>query len=849
MKKTLKYVLAATALVTSLGTLASCGGDGDKPNPGTSVPPSGDTSTPDKPVNKTYTNNTYTSVSPSNWNQLTYQDQNDLQIISYINSSFFKYDYLFDENNEIVEGKYSVKYDSAKKLEDVTDTYRAEAKWKIPAEGKGYAYKITLRDDIKWDDGTEIHAEDFVYSMQQQLDPKFKNYRADSYYNGSTVLTNAKGYAYQGMKGWYGSNTPYTVYDESLDSKLVFTLGNAAETAVIEKVSEDKAAVAAIRDILGLPEELTAGVVAQVLCANFAPNLDPAKLTLLEGKTFEQIKASPELKATYDALIAGLTAGAGFETNDTLLLFVTNYEFPVVAWEDVGIFAAGKDELVIVLEKPLQLLEEDGSLSFKAAYNMSSLPLVKKDLYEANKVEPVKGSSLWTSTYNSSLASTASWGPYKLTQFQSGKQFILERNKNWYGYNMEENKNKYQTDRIVCQTLKDWNTAWLSFQKGDIDSIGIDVSIAKDYKNSSQAIFTPSDFIGSMQLQSDKAALKNREKPGVNKTILAQTDFRKAISLGINRAEYNAKCTTSSKPGFGLFNSMHYYDVEHGGVYRDTDEAKKVLCDTYGVNWQDPKYGGDLDEAVGAITGYDPVQAKALINSAYDKALEAGDIKETDKVVLEFGSGDASEPVMRIYDFLSKALKDLVKGTKLDGRLETEFKDHGAKWSQDFRNGTYEICTGGWSGAAWDPGYFLLAYLSPDYMYSKAWDTSKVYLELTLKGAGKDGADLKDNLTLMEWYDCLNGNPDCKYNFSEGAVDVSVRLQLIAALEKRVLGEYYTVPLQNGYSAELISFKTEMISRDYNTFMSYGGIEYMTYNYSDDEWADYVSKNTLDYKA
>ena len=39
--------------------------------------------------------NTYTTTMPSNWNELTYADNNDTQIMSYIGSSFFDYDYKF----------------------------------------------------------------------------------------------------------------------------------------------------------------------------------------------------------------------------------------------------------------------------------------------------------------------------------------------------------------------------------------------------------------------------------------------------------------------------------------------------------------------------------------------------------------------------------------------------------------------------------------------------------------------------------------------------------------------------------------------------------------------------------
>ena len=148
--------------------------------------------------NDKVTYRSYTVVMPSNWNELTYEDNNDLQILQYISGSFFEYDYQFnggkfkEDGTLNVEGldagAFSVQYSAATKLEDVTAD--VDAKWGYTAEQKadgGYAWKITLRNDIKWDDGTPIDAYDFVYSMKQQLDPLFKNMRASTYYNNITI--------------------------------------------------------------------------------------------------------------------------------------------------------------------------------------------------------------------------------------------------------------------------------------------------------------------------------------------------------------------------------------------------------------------------------------------------------------------------------------------------------------------------------------------------------------------------------------------------------------------------------------------------------------------------------------
>ena len=177
MNKNLKSVLSLVLCLVMVATLIV--GCGQKP-----VEPV---------VLKQAEYNTTTQTMPSNWNEFTYADNNDTQIMSYIGSSFFEYDYKFEGDKKfnedgsinkagIVPGAYTTNYSAATKLEDITAT--VDAKWGYTDEQKaegGYAWKITLRDDLKWDDGTAITAADFVYSMQQLLDPAFMNFRANTY--------------------------------------------------------------------------------------------------------------------------------------------------------------------------------------------------------------------------------------------------------------------------------------------------------------------------------------------------------------------------------------------------------------------------------------------------------------------------------------------------------------------------------------------------------------------------------------------------------------------------------------------------------------------------------------------
>ena len=536
MKKHVKKVWCGLAVLTAVlgGSLYACKGESG----------AGDG----------YTYRTYTSVSPSNWNELTSQDNNDRQILDYLTSPFFEYDFKLDEQGKIVAGEYQVRYSFATQLKDVSQQYGKES-------GSAYAWEITIRDDGKWQDGEKIEAEDFVYSMKQLLDPAFKNARADSYYNGALVIKNAKNYVFQGSKGTFAATAVYEKYESNLDEKLRVELFD--ENA---KAKSDFTLQTAGRGATNIKEALQ-------LFAGVPTSLNENSLSALNGKSLKEIKQNATLKKTFDELVAWWEEGE----DGILQLTVCDHVWKQVDFDDVGISAPDDKTIILQLEQPLQMLKEDGSLSYKAAYNLASLPLVEEDLYERCKKAPAQGASLWTSNYHTSVDTTASWGPYMLTQFQAGKRYELRRNPNWYGWGSGLYDGQYQTDVIECETIAEYNTAWMAFKKGNIDEIGIDVSIAADYKNSARAYFTPSDFVASLQLQSSKEALEKRQSAGLNKTMLAYNEFRKALSLGLDRDAYAKSCTTSSLGGLGLFKSMHYYDVANGKVYRESDEAKKVL--------------------------------------------------------------------------------------------------------------------------------------------------------------------------------------------------------------------------------------------------------------------------------
>ena len=804
---------------------------------------------------KEYTYYDYSVTIPSLWNELASTDGGDRDIMGYINSAFFEFDFKFDDKGEIVPGEFTVVPSAATKLEDVTSQYKG--KYGIAADDTvGHrAWKYTLRNDLKWDDGTAIKASDFVYTMEKQLNGKYKYDQAANMWNGNYILHNAKEYFYQGTYGYtnmisadYGDDEYVDVDDMTVTADGTLQVNGADVTINLR----------------------SGGNWGSYGLGTYYNAYGTGELTAAWQAVAAKADADGYVKLTKDdvvliwdmiAEIQGFENAADYEAEVGDYAYVEWEEFcfygktyEALDFSEVGIFAPSDTELVIVYDNAnLKPIDEDGNLTYEAAYYFSSLPLVKKDLWDKLEVEPTGSSTVWTNNYNAlSVANSASWGPYKLSNYQAGTTYTLSRNDKWYGYNMDQYDGQYQTDSIVVRQVAEWNTAWQMFQKGEVTGIGIDVSIANDYRNSSRAVYTPTSGVSTYFLQCNEGAL-TKEK---GNALLKYHDFREAFSLALDRTAWCQELTTSYQPSLGIYNDLIYYDVANGGVYRFTEPAKEVLLTTYGAEKQSNgkwkvgnKTYSDIDDALDALTGYNLNKAKELFNSAYDAALAAGDIDANGKVTLRYGATEENESVKRTINFLNKMFETATTGTKLEGRVTVEFFEmNDASWIEDFRSGgQFDICAAYVSGGAWNPYYSLQIYILDSQRLTLGWDTSAEKLTLTVKG-GEGQDDVTDTLSLVDWFNCLNGLSGCKYNLSLYPTDS--KLAVTAALEGAVLQSYTSLPCGSMTSASLLSYRCEYITYEYNTFMSFGGIQYLCYKYDDAEWAEYVSSQggTLDYK-
>lgn len=817
-KKLLMLIAMVLVVVLCASVLTAC--KKDKGNGGGNVTKPG-TGWEDA---KMYTMREYTAQMPSQWCTILTSDNVNNAMESYFTSSFYEFNYKFDANGKIVPGAYTVEYSASTKLEDVTKKYAGQYGLAADAE-KGQAFAMTLRNDLKWDDGTPIKAADFVYTMSQQLSPKYLFATASNYYSGNYVIHNAQNYVKQGQKGIFPASSVLTVYNASDDAKLIFTL-NGNDSYVADYLTSN-------------------GVNPQAYVAQ-AAKVTVDALKAIEGKSLAEIKNDETMLATWTAVLGWWQT----KPNEELHFFKMEYEYPAMDFSEVGYFVGDNEyELVMVIDGTLNPLDAEGNLTYEAGYYFSNWPLVKKDLWERCEDQ---SKTPYANSYCTTQEKSASWGPYKLTNYQDQKTYTVSRNDKWFGYGLPQYANQYQTDAIVTEKIEEWDTAWLAFQKGNLDGIGMNVKIAADYRTSKRAYFTPETWTFDLNIQSNANSRTDKR----NNLLLNYADFRKAISLSLDRDDYCAKNNPSSQAALGLLNSMYYYDVENGKVYRESIQAKEAILNAYGAtknadgSWKvgETTYT-DIEDALDATTGYNLTLARQLVENAIAQAKTDGKYSDGEEIILTYGIETQSADTDRVKNWFQAAFDNMTKGTSIEGKVKIEyFMFSSATWSEQFSAGEYDLCFGAWGNAAFNPAYLLCeTQISAENRYATNWDPKTV--SVTVKATPDDKH--KDGLytyNLEQWRLILQGKDGCPVNFKNFPMED--QLAALGAVETAILKVYYSIPVYSRYSASLMGYKVDYVSYEYNTFMGYGGIRYMTFNYDDTAWAEFVASNNniLNYK-
>ena len=788
----------------------------------------------------------------TNWNPHTYQVEDDGYPIGFLSSGL--YELWFNDELNPKEGKdpyegFVVIPEMAAELPvDVTAKIRAEyPQFNIPASAtEGFAYTIKLNPNACFADGTPITAETWEKSMELLLRPELNNYRAPDYYaRGDFKIAGAKAYNNAGKTSYTANSADaetfdYTVADLVLGADGIYENADGLDIYI------------AVDNTDGL-----AWLGGATLKYYVEGNGEAAFSLTYWQNLLDAVNADGMVALTADSLawltdLIATNPGWG-ETAENVPYYLTIAEsFPAdTKYEGtVGVWASDEYELTVVLENALSgfylYLNLGGWLGDPVLY--------EKCLTETN--------GAWTSTYNTSVDTSNSYGPYKVAEYQTDKYMRFVRNEKWWGYNDGKHIYKdpvdgkiypmYQTSEIYCQVVAEAATAKLMFMAGELMTYGLQAADYATLKNSDYAYTTPAETIYCLIMNGHLKSIQEREsaadfdKTTTDLETMTVESFRKAMALVYDKNLLCEVISPSRTAGLGILGTTYVYDVDNALYYRETDQAKKVLCDFYSVDVS--KYAS-LDDAVASITGYDPEGAKVLFTQAFKDAIDAGYITDTNEdgisdqtVTMEYCLSADDSFQQSLIAFLNQYANEAAKGTPFEGKILIKGSPaYGNEWSNMIRNGMSDCVLGGFGGSNLNPFSTMASYLDPSSSFDGKWnDTSKVDMTLELGGE-------KITMSVLDWVNCVNGSTITvggkDYNFGEGMADTDTRLDILAALEGSIMSTYNHIPMIQNQGTTLLSQQVYYVTEDYNPILGgRGGIQYMKYNYNETEWKDYVKE-------
>ncbi|MCQ2427584.1 MAG: ABC transporter substrate-binding protein [Clostridia bacterium] len=797
-KRVVSAVLAVLMLAACVAASVSCGKKVDSPYT----------------EKVSYTYKSYSPAIGNNWNTHTWETNADDAILSYLYTPLCT---MTIKDTEAAE--YQWIYLAAESVTDVTKDHKDDlvkyGSAKTDADA-GYVYEIKLNKNLKWENGEKINADTYVTSMKLLLDPTMLNYRANLFYNGESAVAGAANYYFALQK-----TVPTTILEEDIeqfikdnpDVKIRFNIWEmwGAEGYLSADGKEcpqyleidDETVYSETGDPSKDQDVFSAKEVFETYCGSgyfdeYAP--------------FTYDKENKNYNENYDFSTVGF-----YKVDDYTVRYVLN------TYEDINYFRTSLTSDWLVYE-PLytKLIKEEGGIK--------------------------------VTSYGTSKDTTMSYGPYKMAAFEADKQVKFTQNENWFGYQKDEYGNlfaftgelgdhsftvdgksvqMYQTTDIVIDVLTD-DAAKLAFLKGELDDWAPSASDLTSYATSSRMYKVDETYSMTLFFNVGRATLENLEKEGVNKNglVLGNKNFRKAMSLAIDRSTW-VGTTQGYKAAAYLMNNLYYYNAyeDPSSQYRTSEPAMKGIVDFYGVKYGDGELYKTLEDAYKSITGYNKAEAAKYFKTACEELVAAGDYKENDEIKITVAwtaaamTTDHYASVKMLEDMLNAA----AEGTGI-GKITLEGLGNLENRYADVPEGKYAVGYGGWGGAAFYPFTKFQVFLDPD-MYDVceigSWDPKSE--KLTLKVDGKDVT-----MTYQEWAGALSGEgvyADAEY---------ATKLDITAQLEVAILDKFYTIPLCSTTSASLLSFKVNYYTQDYNIMYGFGGIELMTYNYTDAQWTEYV---------
>lgn len=741
------------------------------------------------------------------------------ELFDYVTDSLYTGDYDWDK--AIAEG-------TATKVGDFTNAAslpyarvpRMAAGEPVDVKGDGTVWEITLRTDLKFQDGTPINANTFDYSWRQLLDPDQLNVRASNLYDASNLpLVNAEAYTKQkspksdsfGEFVWLVDGKEvsianayshevggYDYYFATVEGYFVEFYGASYASYFPRNYSNW-----ALTDVKGNPlNEDAAGNLSKL------PNGDANPAFDAESAQEGYVSGRPQLRFEDGAVVPvaenGDPVGGTKIPNDPM------------AWANVGFKVTGTHKFQITLTEPKDAWYVKGQL-------MSGITGV---VHEA-KYEAGKSADKRTTTYGTIDNPLVSYGAYNLIEWQDGVLYLYERNDDHYA------AEEYRIKRIRYDVIADQSIAVNEFKAGRLDIVGASGEYFKEFKDSPTLKLTPATTFFRFAFNID-------ERPdGTTNPILTYKEFRQAFYYAIDREEFASEVRAPAYANQGFIGPV-YIATEYGSVsYRGSDAGKAVFAPL------SPE-----------TTGFNPTKAKQLFDAAYAKSVADGNIKNGDKVTVEY-----TYYKVETNDTVANWVKQTVEtifGDKFELKLNGVSSDAlDAAWD----NFDFDMTFGGWQGLNFNPvslmGQVYNSISGASNMLENGFDTGNILLTIELphtKAAlqkwvaefNEETASEAQLAAYGRWTAALakfgdsNTYSDTLDNVYKAAASTFYNVsdvnyagrnddfdRITAAFEAALLDEMIAIPLFTSVSATVYSSRVKFEATEYHAWMGWGGLKYM----------------------
>lgn len=874
-----------------------------------------------------YTYNTYIATKPRTWNPHTWETSDESYVQNFTTMGFYDL-----QLNSTKDG-YEIVTEMASEMPvDVSSSVTSDDAVRFGYKGSiaaGSVWEIALNREACWEDGKMITADDYIESMKRQLDPKMANYRADGYFGSSMVIANAERYFKQGNNSleeaykylnksngkWTTNNVcgdgMYYINVEKPTSLLADCFSNVTEPEPFwtllrqpgaDDTAELKLAAERIKDAVTYYcwkfEDHDGDYATDWAEIEGWSKLSSVKEEMLNydidifafddqevyargsAEAFNEETAvrykTQDLKADISKVIARYARKTDTSWNWKCPLFVHVYNDYTQTWGDeegatsgVGLVKVNPYKIKLFLAKPMTALD----LKFSLSGNW----LVRTDIYDRYMINTGDKKFTKYATPDEGVKSYMSYGPYRLATYESGKEFRIVKNEKWYGYKASDtaHKGQFQMDEIYTRIIQDHDVAVNEFVAGKLDDIDLTRKDMKRLGTSSRLTRTYESYTQKISLNSKRSKLLSRQNgvAKMNKTVLANHDFRKGLSLALDRKNFAAEATAGYEGYTYLLNTLYLTDVEGNEQYRSTTQGKGVYNAVYSQLGGNPFAADYTPTALGEKQlGYNLDMATYYVYKGLRDELESSDEghlpKGSDtKIDIEFRVyNDESDATKEMHQFIVKAWSKVV-GLAVEKlkQADTFYKKDNAvvlTSSQDISinirlvkdedyytsasNGEYDMIFSTWGGASINPRGLMEVYCKKDFTqtcefgFKGIQDTVKIEIDADGNGTISDS----ENKSFDAWYSELmditetdeRGTPE--YNAKHQRI-----LNIMAGLEAGIINRFEAIPIFARASSSINSFKIENGVDEYINLIGYGGIRHLKFNYTNGEWEEFVNRN------